>query len=77
MIVGNIESRTALRLVETWALQHEVEIRANWDKRIAKQPTRGFALLRSELPGVRWPAGAWFPAAAAETDWLRQSKLVG
>jgi hypothetical protein len=31
MIVGNIQSRTALRLIKEWALLHQAEICANWE----------------------------------------------
>lgn len=31
MIVGNIQSRTALRLIKEWTLLHQVEIRGNWE----------------------------------------------
>lgn len=30
MTVGNIRSRTALRLIEEWARQHRPELEANW-----------------------------------------------
>lgn len=32
MIVGNIRSRTALRLIKEWASAHHDELQANWEK---------------------------------------------
>jgi hypothetical protein len=32
MVVGNIQSKTALRLIRQWALLHRVELEANWAK---------------------------------------------
>ena len=32
MVAGNIDSKTALRLIRQWARQHEAEIRANWQR---------------------------------------------
>jgi Domain of unknown function (DUF4160) len=31
LIVGNIRSRTALRLIKEWALLHQAELNANWE----------------------------------------------
>ena len=30
MTVGNITSKTALRLIREWAVQHRTELEANW-----------------------------------------------
>jgi len=38
MTVGNIRSRTALRLVREWAELHQSELEANWEKAVAKVP---------------------------------------
>jgi len=32
MVVGNIRSRTALRLIREWALSHRQQLEANWRK---------------------------------------------
>ena len=32
ILAGSIRSRTALRLIKEWALEHEKELNANWDK---------------------------------------------
>jgi hypothetical protein len=32
ILAGSIRSRTALRLIREWALEHEEELSANWDK---------------------------------------------
>lgn len=32
MVVGNVQSRTALRLIKEWASLHRGEIEANWDR---------------------------------------------
>jgi hypothetical protein len=38
MIVGNIRSRTALRLIREWAELHRGELHANWERAKAKTP---------------------------------------
>lgn len=38
MIVGNIRSRTALRLIREWASLHRRELAANWKKMKAGRP---------------------------------------
>jgi len=38
MIVGDIRSNTAQRLVRKWALQHSSELQANWEKMHAGEP---------------------------------------
>jgi len=38
MTVGNIRSRTALRLVREWAELHRSELEANWENAVAKVP---------------------------------------
>lgn len=38
MLVGNIQSKTALRLIRQWAKQHEAEILANWQRMKAGKP---------------------------------------
>jgi hypothetical protein len=37
-IVGNIRSRTALRLIREWASSHRTELESNWQKMKAGQP---------------------------------------
>lgn len=37
MTVGNIQSRTALRLIREWAGLHEPELQANWQRMKAGQ----------------------------------------
>ena len=37
-IVGNIRSRTALRLIREWASQHRPALEANWEKMKAGRP---------------------------------------
>lgn len=32
MVVGNVQSRTALRLITEWAALHRREIEANWER---------------------------------------------
>ena len=32
ILAGSIRSRTALRLIKEWALEHQAELNANWDK---------------------------------------------
>jgi len=46
MVLGNISSKTALRLIRQWARQHEVEIRANWRRMKAGQPLEAIEPLR-------------------------------
>ena len=38
LIVGEMRSRTALRLIEEWATDHSAELEANWAKMKAGQP---------------------------------------
>jgi hypothetical protein len=38
MVVGNVRSRTALRLVKEWAILHRGEIEANWESMKAGRP---------------------------------------
>lgn len=38
MTVGNIRSRTALRLIREWASAHRGELEANWEKMKAGRP---------------------------------------
>jgi len=38
MIVGNIQSRTALRLIREWASLHRRELEANWENMKASRP---------------------------------------
>jgi hypothetical protein len=38
MIVGNIQSRTALQLIRQWAQLHGAELDANWSKMKAGEP---------------------------------------
>ena len=35
--VGNIQSRTALRLIEEWSAAHRIELESNWSKMKAGQ----------------------------------------
>ena len=35
MLAGHVRSRTALRLIEEWALLHSKELEANWDHILA------------------------------------------
>jgi hypothetical protein len=37
-IVGNIQSKTALRLIRQWAVLHGADLEANWAKMKAGQP---------------------------------------
>lgn len=32
MLAGTLRSRTALRLIEDWAVAHHAELAANWDR---------------------------------------------
>jgi Domain of unknown function (DUF4160) len=38
MIAGNIQSKTALRLIREWAVLHRAELEANWARMKAGQP---------------------------------------
>jgi hypothetical protein len=38
MIVGNIESRTARRLIKEWASLHQTEICSNWENMKVGKP---------------------------------------
>ena len=38
VIVGNIQSKTALRLIRQWAVLHRAGLEANWAKMKAGQP---------------------------------------
>jgi hypothetical protein len=43
--IGNIQSRTALRLIREWAVLHQAELQANWEQVTAGQPLNGIAPL--------------------------------
>jgi hypothetical protein len=45
MIIGNIQSRTALRLIREWAALHGPELQANWERMKAGQPLNRIAPL--------------------------------
>ncbi len=45
MIIGNIQSRTALRLIREWAGLHQAELQGNWEQMKAGQPLNGIAPL--------------------------------
>ncbi len=38
MVAGNIQSRTALRLIREWARLHRCEIEANWENMKTGRP---------------------------------------
>ena len=38
MIAGNIQSKTALRLIREWAVLYRAELEANWARMKAGQP---------------------------------------
>lgn len=38
MIVGNVQSKTALQLIRQWAVLHRTELQANWARMKAGQP---------------------------------------
>jgi hypothetical protein len=38
MLVGNIRSKTALRLIRDWALLHRAELETNWSNMKAGKP---------------------------------------
>ena len=46
MLVGSIESKTALRLIKQWARQHEADIRANWRRMKEGKPLETIEPLR-------------------------------
>ncbi|MBI1816602.1 MAG: DUF4160 domain-containing protein [Deltaproteobacteria bacterium] len=46
MVVGNIESKTALRLIRQWAREREAGIRTNWQRMKAGKPLETIAPLR-------------------------------
>lgn len=46
MVVGNIGSKTAQRLIRQWAKEHEAEIRANWQRMKAGKPLEMIEPLR-------------------------------
>jgi len=46
MLVGSIQSKTALRLIRQWARQHAAEIRANWQRMKADKPLEAIEPLR-------------------------------
>jgi len=41
MISGNIQSRTALRLIRQWASLHQPELQANWRRMKGGRPLEG------------------------------------
>lgn len=41
MVVGNVYSKTALRLIRDWAVLHRSEIEANWQKAKDGRPLEG------------------------------------
>ena len=45
MTIGNIQSRTALRLIREWAVVHQAELRENWDHMKAGLPLNGISPL--------------------------------
>jgi len=45
MIIGNIQSCTALRLIREWAALHGPELQANWERMKAGQPLNRIAPL--------------------------------
>ena len=38
MIAGNVQSKTALRLIREWAVLHRAELEANWARTKTGQP---------------------------------------
>jgi Domain of unknown function (DUF4160) len=46
LLVGNVQSKTALRLIRRWAKQHEAEIRANWQRMKTGRPLEAIEPLR-------------------------------
>ena len=45
MMVGNIQFKTALRLIREWAALHQAELQANWEQMKAGRPLSGIAPL--------------------------------
>ena len=45
MTVGQIQSGTALRLIREWAVLHQAELQANWERMKAGQPLNGIGPL--------------------------------
>ena len=45
VLAGSIRSRTAIRLIRDWALAHNEQLEANWNKARAGQPLDGIAPL--------------------------------
>jgi hypothetical protein len=45
MTVGNIQSRTALRLIKEWAVHQRSELEGNWERMKAGRPLNGIAPL--------------------------------
>jgi hypothetical protein len=45
MVIGNIQSKTALQLIRQWAVLHRAELEANWAKTKAGQPLEKIAPL--------------------------------
>ena len=45
MVVGNIQSKTALQLIRQWAVLHGAELEANWVKTKTGQPLEKIAPL--------------------------------
>lgn len=46
MRVGNIQSKTALRLIKEWTLLHRAEIETNWQRMKVGQPLEGIEPLQ-------------------------------
>ena len=46
MVLGNVDSKTALRLIRQWAKLHRPEIRANWQRMKAGKPLETIEPLR-------------------------------
>jgi hypothetical protein len=45
MTIGNVQSRTALRLIRQWAVLHQDELQKNWERMKSGQPLDGIAPL--------------------------------
>ncbi len=45
ILAGNIRSRTALRLIRDWTLEHNEELEANWHKARSGEPLHRIAPL--------------------------------
>jgi len=43
MTIGNIQSRTALRLIGEWSVLDQAELQVNWAQMKADQPLNGIA----------------------------------